>query len=274
MTKFRFVRKNGKVLGPLTADRINHFFSEGKLAPDDELSENQEGPWHSVAALQERIERTKKAKQARAEKPSAKPTVDTSAVPPIPDANRAAQNVDPSEAGDPPDAPDPLASTPDFPDPLAAAEPVFNAGPFDNTAYTPPVPTSPINSIQPKTRSSYRSGEELDATDPWRWIFPWKWETDTQPFPMLVVYLKLSQAILILSYLLFMVFGFVCLIYVGIESLRSADDESLAQTLATTFIGIPIVGLGWWAVAQLIFIAGMAGIDLLRCLLAIERNTR
>lgn len=274
MTKFRFVRKNGKVLGPLTADRINHFFSEGKLAPDDELSEIQEGPWQSVATLQMRIERAKKAKQAKAEKQRAEQTADTSAVPPIPDANRTTQNVDPSDAGDPPDTPAPLAGTPEFPDPLTTTDPVFNAGPFDNTAYTPPVLTSSINTSRPRRRSYYRSGEELDATNPWRWIFPWKWKTDTQPFPMLVVYLKLSQAILILSYLLFMVFGFVCLIYVGIESLRSADDESLAQTLATTFIGIPIVGLGWWAVAQLIFIAGMAGIDLLRCLLAIERNTR
>jgi hypothetical protein len=157
---------------------------------------------------------------------------------------------------------------------MATPEPMFSASAFDPSAYTPPLQTSSEKSVRTKVRSSDRSGEELDAINPWRWVFPWKWETDTQPYPMLVVYLKLSQAILILSYLLFMVVGLACMIYAGVDSLLSADDESFMQALATTFIGIPIVGLFWWAVAQLIFIAGMAGIDVLRCFLAIERNTR
>lgn len=53
-----------------------------------------------------------------------------------------------------------------------------------------------------------------------------------------------------------------------------ADDATWTVRLISTLIGIPILGLFWWLAAQLIYIAGMASIDVLRCFLAIERNTR
>lgn len=273
MSKFRFVRKNGKVLGPLTAERINHLFSEGKLAPDDELGEKQDGPWQSVAMLQERIERTKKAKQAEAEKNRASRREDPGEIPAIPDINQPPPRLEPP--GDP-GTPSPFAGAPDFPDPLASSDPTANTATFDqptSTAFAAAVAKSPGRPARDKIRSSGR-GEELDATDPLRWIFPWKWETDTQPYPMLVVYLKFSRAALTVLYLLFMLFGFVYLLFMSFGVFRTAGDETSPLLLAASFITIPAVGLLWWFAAQLVYIAGMASIDVLRCFLAIERNTR
>ncbi|MEO9590132.1 hypothetical protein [Rhodopirellula bahusiensis] len=267
MNKFRFVRKNGKVLGPLTADRIDHLFSHGKLATDDELGEHQDGPWQSVARLQERIERTKRKKQAEAEQRRASRRSDPSEVSAMPDINEPAQHHEPS------DSPNSSAGLPDFPDPLAPT------GSFDPVASTAPpafaaVPTSPRGPARTKARSPDRSGEELDATDPMRWIFPWKWETDTQPYPMLVVYLKFSRAILTLFYLLFMLLGFFYLAFMGYGALRTAGDATSSLPLILTLFGIAVFALFWWLAAQLIYIAGMASIDVLRCFLAIERNSR
>ena len=116
MSKFRFVRKHGKVLGPLTADRVNQLFSEGKLAPNDELGENQDGPWQSVAQLQERIEQVKKKKQVEAEARHTPRHADTSEVPAIPDVDEPAQNLETR------DTPEPYAGASDLPNPLATAD--------------------------------------------------------------------------------------------------------------------------------------------------------
>lgn len=267
MSKFRFVRKNGKVLGPLTTDRIDHLFSQGKLAKDDELGENQEGPWVSVATLQERIEQIKKKKQAKAEERRASLRSDPSEVPAMPYVNEPAHPPEAADSSDPP------AGLPDLPDPLAPVSP------FDPVASTIPpahaaVSTSSRGPARTKARSPDRRGEELDATDPLRWIFPWKWETDTQPYPMLVVYLKFSRAVLTLFYLLFMLLGFVYLAFMGVGALRTAGNATSQLPLIATLISIPVFAVFWWLAAQLVYIAGMASIDVLRCFLSIERNTR
>lgn len=279
MSKFRFVRKNGKVLGPLTADRINHLFSEGKLAPDDELSEDQDGPWQSVATLQERMERAKKAKRVEAEKRRAAPPVDAHDVVDGVDNNQSVPvETPPLPTGDPsiPDNVGGLWDAPGFPDVSASVDPSVNLSNDYQPAssvYDAAVSVSPRRDTRSKVRSSNRS-EELDATDPMRWVFPWRWETDLQPYPMLVVYLKFSKAILNIFYLLFVLLGFVCIAFMFVGAFQVAAEESSSLLLVSTFITIPAVGLLWWFVAQLIYIAGMATIDVLRCFLAIERNTR
>jgi hypothetical protein len=272
MSKFRFVRKNGKVLGPLASDRIDQLFSEGKLASEDELGENQEGPWQSVAVLRQRITDIKKKKLAEAEKLRTPQIAADADVPDFLSAKAASRPVETFDAIDSFDSPPLDAGVPEFPDPLAGSST------FTLPAYAQAASTSLLRSAGSKSRAPERNSEALDSTNPWRWIFPWKWETDTQPYPMLVVYLKFSQAVLTLFYLLFMLLGVVLLCVTGLSTLLVEDDtmseEPLRIKFITTLIGIPLMAVLWWLVAQLIYIAGMASIDALRCFLAIERNTR
>jgi hypothetical protein len=272
MSKFRFVRKNGKVLGPLASDRIDQLFTEGKLASGDELGESQGGPWQSVAMLQQRIAEIKKKKLAEVEKTRTAQHAVTTEVPEFPTLNQASRPAESFDAINLFDTPPMSAGVSEFSDPLA------NAGTFTSPGYAPMASPFPLRSTSSDIRAFERNSEALDSTNPWRWIFPWKWETDTQPYPMLVVYLKFSQAVLKLFYLLFMLLGVVLLCVTGLSTLLVEDDtmseEPLLIKFISTLIGIPLLAVLWWLVGQLIYIAGMASIDALRCFLAIERNTR